>query len=169
MKHLRLQTDPDTRLRLSGIDPVLLDCLQSLHEITDQRDAPGIRDRLFPNPTTTDNESNRDWQRLITPDLQHLFAAAADTVAGDLARVTADPRHKHHFQITFPADHHAAWMSAVNQARLILAELFTINEADMTKTDFDLDQPKDLAVFRIHILGYLLELLVGHTDNEPPA
>ena len=162
MKHLRVQPDGPQRLRLSGLDPVLLDCLQNLPGILDQRDAPGVRHRLFPDPTTADAEANRDWQRLITPELHHLFAAAGETVARDLATLTADPQHKNHFQVTFAADHLNAWMSAFNQARLILAELFTITDTDMAHTDFDLDQPKDLALFRIHILGYLLQLLVEH-------
>ena len=56
-------------------------------------------------------------------------------------------------------------MSALNQTRLILGELFSITEADMNHTDFNLDQPKDLAVFRIHILGYLLQLLIEHAGT----
>ncbi len=165
MKHLCLQPDGDQRLRLSGLDPVILDCLQSLPDILAQRDASGVRHRLFPNPTTTEPESNRDWQRLITPELHHLFAAAGETVTLDLAALAADPEHNNHFQITFAADHLNAWMSALNQTRLILGELFSITEADMNHTDFNLDQPKDLAVFRIHILGYLLQLLIEHAGT----
>lgn len=165
MKHLRLQSDGPQRLRLSGLDPVLLDCLQSLPEILNQRDAPGVRHRLFPNPTTGETETNQDWQRLITPELHHLFAAAGETVGRDCVTVVPDPQHKNHFQVTFAADHLNAWMCALNQARLILAELFTITDADMAHTDFDLDQPKDLALFRIHILGYLLQLLVEQASS----
>jgi hypothetical protein len=56
-------------------------------------------------------------------------------------------------------------MSALNQARLILGELFSVTESDMDKADLDLEQPKDLALFRIHILGYLLQLLVEHASD----
>jgi hypothetical protein len=165
VKHLCVQTDGANRIRLSGLDLVLLDCLQSLPDILDQRDAPGVRRRLFPDPTTAETEVNSDWQRLMTPELHHLFVAAGETVVRDLATLAPDLEHKNHFQITFATDHLNAWMSALNQARLILAELFTITDADMNRTDFDLDQPKDLAVFRIHILGYLLQLLVEHASG----
>jgi hypothetical protein len=162
VKHLHIQTTDDGRLRISGIDPVLLDCLQNIRDITDQRDAPGIRARLFPNPTLDNTAANNDWQQLIAPELHHLFAVAADTLHRDLAQLTADPRHKNHFQITIPAAHLNAWLSAINQTRLILGELFHVTETDMTHADYDLDQPKHLALFRIHILGYLLQLLVEH-------
>ena len=164
MRHLRIESDGVNRLRLRGVDPVLLDCLQRLPEILGQRDAPEVRQRLFPDPTDAETETNCDWQRLIAPELRHLFEAAGETVARDLANLAPDPQHKHHFQISFAADHLNAWMSAINQARLILGELFQVTEADMNRPDFDLDQPKGLALFRIHVLGYLLQLLVEHAS-----
>jgi hypothetical protein len=101
----------------------------------------------------------------MAPELHHLFAAAGETVARDLATLAPDPSHQNHFQITFAADHLNAWMSALNQARLILGELFSVTDTDMNSADFDLDEPKGLAIFRIHILGYLLQLLVEHTSG----
>ena len=164
MKHLRLQPDSPQRLRLSGLDPVLLDCLQSLPAILEQRDAPGVRPRLFPDPATSP-EANRDWQQFVAPELNHLFVAAGETLVRDLSTLAADPDHKNHFQVTFAADHLSAWMSALNQARLILGELFGITESDMNKADLDLEQPKDLAIFRINVLGYLLQLLVEFSSD----
>ena len=37
----------------------------------------------------------------------------------------------------FAAEHLNAWMSALNEARLILGEIFRITDADMETTDFD--------------------------------
>ena len=51
-------------------------------------------------------------------------------------------------------------MSALNQARLILGELFKLAEKDMENADLDLSDPKHLALLRIHVLGYLLQLFV---------
>lgn len=164
MRHLRVQADGPNRIRLSGVDPVLLDCLQNLPEILAQREAPGVRERLFPNPTAGETETNRDWQRIIAPELRHLFASAGETVMGDLVSLAPDPQHRHHYQITFAADHLNAWMSALNQARLILGELYHVTETDMNRAEFDPDNPKDIAVFRIHVLGYLLQLLVEHAN-----
>lgn len=163
MKHLRVCAEAGNRIAITGIDPVLLDCLQSVPEIIDQRDAPGVRDRLFPNLTPSDTAANRDWQNLMTPELHHLFASAGETMSRDLNSVAAEPQPKHLFRVAFAEEHLAAWMCALNQARLVLGELFEVTENDMIQADLDMEQPKDLALFRIHVLGYLLQLLVEHT------
>ena len=166
MKHLRVQPDGEKHIRITGIDPVLLDCLHSLPETLEQRDSPAVRDRLFPDLTTDDDDANRDWQQFVAPELHHLFASAGETVVRDLTAMQSDPTHADLLQLTFPAEHLPSWLTAVNQARLILGEVFDVTESDMDDTDFDLKTPKDLALLRIHILGYLLELLVAQTGIQ---
>ena len=39
-------------IRLTGIIPLLADCLQRLNEILAHRDTPSVRQRLFPQPST---------------------------------------------------------------------------------------------------------------------
>jgi hypothetical protein len=152
--NLRVEPVDSKHIRISGIHPVLLDCLHALPEILEQRDTPAARQRLMPDPTTTDTKANTEWQRHVAPELRHLFVAAGETVARDLTGLTPDG------QLTFSTSHVAAWMSAANQSRLILGELFHITDADMESTDFDVKTPKGLAIFRIHVLGWLLQLLV---------
>lgn len=161
MIQLRVQPAGPKHIRITGIDPVVLDSLFALPEILEQRDKPGVRDRLLPLPTESDETLNVDWQQNVTPDLRHLFVSASETVLRDLTGVVPDPQAKHLQQLTFPTEHLNAWLSAVNQARLILGELHHVTEADMALTDFNLGEPHDLAVFRIHVLGYLLEYLVN--------
>jgi len=165
VKYLRVRAEPGKRIAITGINPVLLDCLQNVPGIVEQRDAPNVRKRLFPPPTSSDNAANRDWENLVVPDLRHLFDSAVEIMARDLESLTADPQHQHHFRIVFAEDHLAAWMSALNQARLVLGELFAVTEDDMRQTDLDMKQPKDLALFRIHVLGYLLQLLVEYATG----
>ena len=154
MIHLRVQLHNEKHIRISGIAPALLDSLQALPEILEQRDTPAARQRLLPDPTAGDANANAEWQRLIAPELRHLFVSAGETVLRDLTGITPAG------EVTFAAEHLNAWMSALNQARLILGELHGITEADMEQADFDLSTAKGLAVFRIHVLGYLLHLLV---------
>ena len=160
MIHLRVRADGPKNIRISGLDPVVLDSLFALPEILEQRDKPGIRDRLLPPPTESDEALNTDWQQNVTPELRHLFVTASETVLRDLTGVVPDPRAKHLQQLTFPVEHITAWLSALNQTRLILGELHDVTEADMALSDFDLSEPRSLALFRIHVLGYLLEHLV---------
>ena len=150
---LRVERSGEKHIHVTGLDPVILDCLHALPEIFDQRDQPAARRRLLPDPTT-DRAINADWQQTITPELRHMFVAATDTVTRDLTGITPDG------ELTFAVEHLNAWMSALNEARLILGELFHITDADMDTPEFDVTTPKGLAVFRIHVLGYFLQLLV---------
>jgi hypothetical protein len=164
--HLRVQPEGAKNIRITGIDPVVLDSLFALPEILEQRDKPDARDRLLPPPTESDETLNAEWQLNVTPDLRHLFVSASETVLRDLTGVVPDPQAKHLQQLTFPAGHLTAWLSALNQARLILGELHHVTETDMALTDFNLSEPHDLALFRIHVLGYLLEYLVKLADGH---
>ena len=69
-------------------------------------------------------------------------------------------------QVTFAADHVNAWISALNQARLILGEIHEIDEADMNRSDLDPHNPKHVAAFRIHLLGHLLHLFVELENGD---
>ena len=159
---IQLQVEPagEKHIRISGINPVVLDCLHSLPEILAQRDSPAARARLLPDPTTTDEKANSEWQRLIAPELRHVFVSAGETVARDLTSIAPDDRDPHFLGLTFPIEHVAAWMSVLNQTRLILGELHKVTDEDMSVSDFDVRSRKGLAVFRIHVLGYLLHLFV---------
>ncbi len=160
MIQLRVEPVGEKRLRISGINPVVLDCLHSLPEILAQRDSPAARGRLLPNPTTADEKANSEWQRLIAPELRHMFVSAGETVARDLTSIAPDDRDPQLLAVIFPVEHTAAWMSALNQTRLVLGELHKVTDEDMSAADFDVRKSKGLAVFRIHVLGYLLHLFI---------
>jgi hypothetical protein len=159
---IQLQVEPvgEKHLRISGINPVVLDCLHSLPEILAQRDSPAARRRLLPNPTTADEKANSEWQRLMAPELRHMFVSAGETVARDLTSIGPDDRDPQLLSVTFPIEHTPAWMSALNQTRLILGALHKVTDKDMSESDFNLKRAKGLAVFRIHVLGYLLHLFI---------
>ena len=160
MRHLRIHAVNEKQLQLTGIDPVLAGCLQSVPDILEHRDAPGASHRLSPDLVPGDATANEDWHRLLGPELRHLFVSAGETLTRDLTALEPDPQGEHLMQLTFSSEHLSAWISALNQARLILGELHQVTEADMNSTDFDLSQPKGLALFQIHILGFLLQLFI---------
>jgi len=151
---------------ISGIEPFLADCLQGLGEILEQRDSRKARERLFPNLTATDDKANAEWQQQITPEMRHLFVSAGETVARDLTALQPETPETGCLQVTFSAEHVNAWMSALNQARLILGELFSVTEADMNATHFDVHSEETLAIVRIHLLGFLLQLFIELESGE---
>jgi Domain of unknown function (DUF2017) len=147
MTQLHIEPADEKNLRVTGIDPLLAGSLCEVPRVLEQRDQSPSRDRLYPDLFRADAPANDDWHRLMDDDLRHLFVSAGETVERDLTRLEPDPAHKDCVQLLLPAAHVNAWMSALNQARLVLAEQFAITEADMTNEDLDPRRDQDLAVF----------------------
>ena len=164
----RVEAVDEKTVRLTGLNPLVTSCLQGLGEILAHRDSPAARHRLMPRPSA-DAKLNAEWESFVTPDLRHLFVTAAETVLRDLTALEADPRGTNHFRIDFPTVHLDAWLSALNQARLILGEQFQVTDRDMERRDLDPQSETDLAVLRIHLLGWLLEVLVEFSRETGPA
>lgn len=160
MIDLRVRSLDEKHIRISGIPPVLAAILRELPVILELRDSLDAQARLFPDPTAEDDRINNEWQQSVTPELRHLFASAGETLTRDLTALTADKKELETYHIDFPIEHVNAWMSAINQARLILGEVHKIDETDMNHTDFNPESPKHMAALRIHLLGHLLHLFV---------
>ena len=148
----------DSRLALTGIDSTVALCLRRVPEVLAQADAAGIRERLHPDPIPNDPARNAEWHRLMDSELRHLFEAARTTFARDLSG--SDPRGD---EIEFPAKHLMAWMSAVNQARVILSEHHQLDALDMRRDEFIPGSPRDAALLQVQVLGYVLQVMIEHS------
>lgn len=160
MIDLRVHLVDEKHLRISGIHPYLGVLLQELPGILEQRDSAAAASRLYPQPSLTDSKLNDEWQQMVAPELRHLFVSAGQTVLQDLPGLQPQTPETGYLELTIPAEHLNAWMSALNQARLILGELFSIREQDMNAQELDLRSAKQTAVLKIQMLGYLLHLFV---------
>jgi Domain of unknown function (DUF2017) len=160
MMNLCVQLIEDKHIRISGIAPVLAVMLRELPEILEMRDSPDARKRLFPKPTRANDRINTEWEQMVGPELRHLFVSAGETLTRDLTTMTVDQEDAEAYQVEFPIEHVRAWMSALNQARLILGEIHQIEEADMNRADLNPQDPRHLAALRIHLLGYVLQSFV---------
>jgi hypothetical protein len=171
MNDLRVERLDEKHLRLSGLTVMLAVMLREMPEILELRDRPDVSARLFPSPTKTDEKINNEWQQMVSPELRHLFVSATETVTRDLTAMTGDGGDPEVYEVTFAVEHLNAWMSALNQTRLILAEVHHIDEQDMEQREFDPLNQKHLAALRIQLLGYLLHLFVelenGHESTDP--
>jgi len=166
---VRAERLDEKHIRIRGLTAMLAVMLREIPEILELRDRPDAFARLFPNPTAADDKINKEWQQMVNPELRHLFVSAADVVTRDLTALAGDQGDPEAYEVTFPVEHLNAWMSALNQSRLILAEVHQIDEEDMQRQDFDPQDPKHLAALRIHLLGYLLHLLVELENGHEPA
>ena len=158
MIELKVQPLDEKRMLVSSIPPVLAAVLHELPGILELRDAPEARARLYPDPTADNDSINREWRQIAGPELRHLFVSAGETVGRDLTAMTAAGESGEAYQVAFPIEHVPAWMSALNQSRLILGEVHKIDEAEMIRADFDPQNARQMAALRIHLLGYLLHL-----------
>lgn len=167
MINLRVRPVDAKRIRISGIHPLLAVCLQELPLILELRDKGPVHARLFPPLTAADVAANREWQEIMEPDLRHLFVSAGETVVRDLTGLAPQPRAPTRLCVTISAVHVSAWMSALNQARLILGTLFGIaDEQDMLIAEFDPHDPKHVAIVKIELLGELLGKFVELETGE---
>ncbi|HTS16957.1 MAG TPA: DUF2017 family protein [Verrucomicrobiae bacterium] len=160
MIDLNVQQLDEKRILISGIPTVLAAMLREMPEILELRDTSAARARLYPDPTAGNDKINQEWHQMTQPELRHLFVSAGETVGRDLTALTTDKEAGDVWQVAIPIEHVPAWMSAINQTRLILGEVHKIDEEGMNRTDFDPKSAADMAALRIHLLGYLLHLFV---------
>jgi predicted DNA-binding protein (MmcQ/YjbR family) len=162
MKPPRLQLIERSTIAFEGLPLFLAFCLQETPAILEQRHCPAAQARLFPELTDADAEWKETWQAEVIPDLEAMFQSAAEIFAQDLLRLKPDPQAPDTYRVAFPAAHLDAWMSAVNQARLTLAALHQVSESDLKRLRQSPPQDsRDVAIIKIHALGYLLELMVA--------
>jgi hypothetical protein len=157
---LQVQSVNQKHVRVSGINPLLAGCLHELPRILELRDNPVARARLLPPPTREDTPINQEWKESVEPDLRHLLASAGEIITRDLTGLRPSPRLPDCCFVTFPTTHTLAWMSALNQARLILAALANVDEIDMNLPYSQLKGEKVLAIIQIDAFGVLLDRFV---------
>ena len=149
-------------LRFDGVAPQLYELLCGIRAAAETPD-PRVEARFFPDPTGEEGECMaEDWKAFVQPDLHDGFQAARDTVAADLRGATQAKDGS--FSFAIPRAHIDAWLGALNQARLALAEAHGLGEAEMSRGPGDLDDPREHALFRIGVYGMLQEWLVSVLD-----
>lgn len=104
-------------------------------------DDPGLR-RLFPPAYTDDKEAEAEYRRLMQSDLLERHTAALDTLERTAEAAELSP------------DEVMAWLSALNQLRLVLGTRLDVSE------DGDPDQMSSPEHNVYYYLGYLQENVV---------
>jgi hypothetical protein len=169
---MRVEIVDEKRVRLYDLYPIMAQCLQEIPTLLEKREDPRAQLRLYPAPTEAEEKANHDWQEFILPELRHLFVTAGEVLARDLIAMESSPStavkpgDPEMFQVIFLAQHLPAWMSALNEARLILGSLHSVDESDMNDYQSDWLTPKRQAVLKIHILADVLEQLVRFEMGE---
>jgi len=153
---------PDGSVVLSDLAPWFVTVLLELPDLLAEGQPEEVQRRLFPDPGE-DPERNKDWDRLVRPDLFALLASAREILARDLEGLGphAEAATPLLWRVAVPAAHLSAWISALNAARLTLGALHDISEGDMDA----LPPPetwgeKQTAITKIHLYGVLQQMLL---------
>jgi Domain of unknown function (DUF2017) len=163
----------DGSLAFVNLEPWLAAILFELPGLLHPDQPDAVKDRLYPYPAD-EEEAKDEWRRLVHPDLFALIASARDVVQHDLARVElGDPDDEDGgSRLVIPHKHIAAWISAVNAARLTLAAANDIeqDEMDQAHEGFpeSLGPEKIIAITRINLLGWVQEMLILAESPPPP-
>ena len=179
---LRHKDDGSGTVVFDRIEPFFLDQLRRLPRLADPADDPAARARLFSAPMSRGmdgDEFNEDWERYVEPEIRSLFRNAQQTVEEDLAPLPEaagqepigvfDPAAfvPTSLRLEIPTKHLEAWLSVLNQARLVISARRGFGEREM---ESDLPFPpfsdRDLDLFRVNFYDGIQQILLQEMGFE---
>jgi hypothetical protein len=153
---MKIQPADDGALLLEEIPPFLFHLLGNIPVRASSADSR-VEARFFPDPAREESLIE-DWKSLVQPELQVLFQSARETVQADLRGASEEDAI---YSMRIPHKHMDAWLNALNQARLAIAEESGFGEEDMaSEVEPDPGDGRSMSLFEISFLGFLQECLV---------
>jgi hypothetical protein len=155
------------KIELSELDPFLAELLRQIPTSANPDGAPAAEQRLFSSPTTgRETESCVEWKTYVEPELRRLFQTATQTVAADLEQLNGNEKSFANRTLRIPGKHSDAWLSALNQARLVIAAKnnFTENELN-DRFRSPIGSRRDLSLFQINFYGFLQEFILRELES----
>ena len=163
------------------VEPFFVELLRRLPADADPADHPAARERLFSDPigpAEDGDEFKDDWQEYVQPEIRDLFRSAREMVTEDLDAlppaagielkrekeiIQFDPAAfapgRYAFRI--PDRHSEAWLSVLNQARLVIAARRGFGERAMDEEmPFPPFSERDLDLFKIHFFDEIQQILL---------
>lgn len=156
--------DPQT-VALTAIDPFICGLLQQIVPSSSPGDHPAARARIYSSPTGgAEPDFDEEWEEYVEPDLRAQFEASRSLVERDLATLAPAPGEEL-ASLHIPVAHLDSWISALNQARLVLAEQHGVTEADMER-EVAIGDERGFALFQISFYGELQFWLIREVQRE---
>ena len=143
---------------IDQLDVFTLELLRMIPVSTTPDGCPDAEDRLFSNPESVPSQFAEDWESYVKPELRHLFQSAIEVVESDLKTMdqaveTSNGPH----ELRVPQNHYEAWVSAINQARLVRAAKFRFNREGMEYgMPESIESPRDRALLQMDVYDFLL-------------
>lgn len=178
---VRRQQEGQPAVVFEEVEPFFVELLRRLPDDANPGDHPAARDRLFSDPTgpaEDGDDFNSDWREFVQPELRDLFRSAREIVAEDLGalprggfEIKRDSTQTIQFDpvafapgesgFTIPDRHSEAWLSVLNQARLVLAARRGFGEAAMDEElPFPPFSERDFDLFKVHFYDFVQQVLL---------
>ena len=124
-------------------------------------------DRLFSSPESVRSEFSEDWKSYVEPELRHLFQSAVEVVESDLQAVGRAMMDSggNIPELKIPGNHIEAWVSAINQARLVISAKFGFNREEMERgIPETIQSPRQMALLQMDLYDFLLLCFVQEME-----
>src|SRR5947208_10227444 len=109
-------------IEISELDPFLAELLRQIPASASPDGVSAAEQRLFSPPANRkETELCAEWKVYVEPELRRLFQSATETVAADLEQLNGNEKSLANRTLRIPTKHADAWLSALNQARLVIA------------------------------------------------
>ena len=150
------------QIEVSELDPFLAELLRQIPTSGDPGGVPAAEQRLFSPPTTgKETEICAEWKMYVEPELRRIFQTATETVATDLEQLNGDEKTFANRTLRIPSKHADAWLSALNQARLVIVAKNNFTESELNDHfRSPIGSRRDLSLFQVNFYGFLQEFIL---------
>ncbi len=115
---------------------------------------------------SSEKELCKEWTQLVHPELRRLFETATDTVANDLKPLNGNSKPFANCTLRIPTRNAEAWLSALNQARLVVAAKYGFSEGELSDHyRSPIGSRRDLGLFQVNFYGFLQEFILHEMRN----
>jgi len=161
----------EKNIKISELDPFLAELLRQLPSSADPTGTPAAEERLFSPPANaSEKEICSEWKIYVEPELRRLFQSATQTVASDLEQLNGSEKALVNRTLCIPWKHAEAWLSALNQARLVIAAKYNFSDAELSDHfRSPIGSRRDLSLFQVNFYGFLQECILRELDDSKPG
>jgi len=147
-------------LCIGDLDPFLAELLRQIPASTSTEGVEGAESRLFSAPSG-EEEICAEWKSYVEPELRRLFRSSIETVAADLVQLNGNEKSLRNRTLRIPFEHADAWLNALNQARLVIAEKNKFSEEELNDHDRSpIGSRRDLSLFQVNFYGFIQEFIL---------
>ena len=101
----------------------------------------------------------------VEPELRRLFQTATQTVVADLEQLNGNEKNLANHTLCIPTKHADAWLSALNQARVVITAKNNFTESELNdQFRSPIGSRRDLSLFQVNFYGFLQEFILRELE-----